>query len=86
MEKEIVELGQQVGTLTQVLLVLVHRFADVAHRLSDVDEILAADMVSDLDLLQSVQEGAGQELLQELLQALGQLGHEGPAYAGRQTQ
>ncbi|MDE0124446.1 MAG: hypothetical protein OXN97_07710 [Bryobacterales bacterium] len=86
MEREIVELGQQVGTLTQVLLALVHRFADVAQCLAEVDEILAADIVSDLELLQPIQEGAGEELLREPLQALSQLGHDVPAEAGGQTQ
>lgn len=85
MEREFVELGQQVGTLTQVLPALVHRFADVAQRLTAVDEILAADIVSDPDLLQPIQERAGEELLQELLQALCQLGHDVPAEAGGQT-
>ena len=70
MEKEIVGLEQQVDTLTQVLLLLIHRLADV-------DEIVAEDIVADLDPLLSVQEEAGKELLQDLMQGLGELGHDG---------
>lgn len=79
MEREIVEQRQLGNTLAQVLLVLLHRLATV-------DERVAERIVSDLNLIHPVQEGAGQELLEELLQALSRLGHEVPTEAGRQIQ
>ena len=68
---EIVKLGQQVNALAQVLLLLIHSLADV-------DETVGEDIVADLDPLQSVQEEAGKELLQDFMQGLAELGHDVP--------
>lgn len=75
--QEIAELGQRASTLAPVLLAVIHR-------LSDRDEIVVEEIISTLDLLDLLlpdQEGAGKELLQDLLQGLSDLGHDAPAQA-----
>lgn len=66
-EKEFKELSELGSAISQVLLTIIHR-------INWRNESLGKDIIDHLELILPVQEGAGKKWLQELIEALKQLG------------